>query len=190
MKEIWILLLTGWLAGCATKAHYTIAAPHALTSRGQLAGKVIGVERIRLPGYMQDGKIAIQHADNRITYLEDADWAVDLPDDLTDTLIFDLQKSLQGAHVLHYPWEASQRLDAVVSISVTRFIAYRDAVYLDAIIRIGGKERVVSLRVPVDIRKTRSVVAGMQKAFERLEDAVIGFLDDISVSKKAEERDG
>jgi len=69
-----------------------------------------------------------------------------------------------------------------VHIKITRFIAYRGSVYLDAVVRINNHDKVVSLKEPTNMKESAQIVESMKKAFFSLERAVIVLLDDIETS--------
>ena len=107
-----------------------------------------------------------------------------MQEDLTNALIFDLQKSLPKSRVFHYPWEGEGQADVIVSVKIKRFIAYKGVVYLDAVIRIGGRDKIVSIQKPTDMHNRAAIIESMKEAFFALEREVIALLDDIEASKK------
>ena len=182
MKYIISLIVSILFAGCGAKHYYMLSSPHQIGAVHEVEKKVIGVESIELPPYITEGKVAVLREDNRVEYLDDALWAVNMQEDLTNALIFDLQKSLPQSQILHYPWEGHQHIDAIVHIKITRFIAYRGFVYLDAVVRINNHDKVVSLKEPTNMKESAQIVESMKKAFFSLERAVIVLLDDIETS--------
>ncbi len=184
MKTIYLLLtLLFVFTGCSSKHYYMLSSPHAITSQQTYAQLAIGVESIELPDYLKEGKIAVQHADNRIGYLKNALWAVNMQDDLTNALIFDLQKSLPKSRIFHYPWEKNGKADAIVSVGIKRFIAAQGYVWLDALIRVNNRDKVVSIKEPTDMHNEAKIIQSMKRAFFALEHEVIVLLDDIVVSQ-------
>jgi uncharacterized lipoprotein YmbA len=185
MKYITGLIILIVLGGCGVKhQYYMLSAPHEITPVKSNIKKNIGVETLEIPSYLQAGKVAVLKADNQLVYLDDALWAVDMQKDLTDSLIFDLQKSLPACRVFHYPWEGSGKIDKNVKIKITRFIARGSYVYLDAVVRINRKDKIISLKIPTDTTNKTAIIESMKKAFFALEREVINLLDDIKVSKK------
>ncbi len=178
-----VLFAVLFLSGCSEKSYYMLSKPHIIAHEAVAVSATVGVERVTVPDYLKAGKVPLQKG-NRIHYLDDALWAVDLEDDLTNALIFDLQKSLPKCRIFHYPWDREGRVDAVVSVKIKRFIAQDGAVYLDAVVRVNDRDRVVSLKEPVASLKAANIVAGMQRAFFALEHAVLTILDDIGVTQK------
>ena len=172
------------LAGCAAKQYYMISAPHQIDQREDIGVKVIGVETVEIPSYLSQGKVAVLKEGNRIVYLNNILWAVDMREDLTNALIFDLQKSLPQCSVFHYPWDGTKKTDTIIKVKISRFIAYKGYVYLDALVRVNQKDKVLSFKVQADTEDPVQIVEGMKKAFFRLEREVIGLLDNIKISKK------
>jgi uncharacterized lipoprotein YmbA len=172
-----------FISGCSQKAYYMLSKPHRIEGERVPLAVTIGVERVSVPQYLREGKVPIQKG-NRIVYLDDALWAVDIEEDLTNALIFDLQKSLPKSRVFHYPWEREGKIDAIVEVKIKRYIAQDGDIYLDAVVRVNNRDKIVSIKEPVKTQNPSDVVAGMQRAFFRLEREVIGILDDIAVSKR------
>ncbi len=173
-----------WLVGCGAKQYYTLSSPHEIKKVQSDIESVIGVESIELPQYMTEGKVAILGKENQIYYLDNAIWAVNMQEDLTNALIFDLQKRLPKSHIFHYPWEGREDIDFIVRIKITHFIAYNGVVYLDAVVRVNDRDKIVSVQEPADMKDAAKIVASMKRAFVALEREVIRLLDDIEVLKK------
>ena len=186
MKTIYLVATTLLLllTGCSSKHYYMLSTPHTIPTAQKQQALTIGVERVMLPEYLQEGKVAVMRDDNRIDYLDDALWAVNLSDDLTNALIFDLQKSLPKSRIFHYPWEKQGKVDAIVSVRIKRFIAWKGYVWLDALVRINDCDKIVSLKEPVDMHDERKIVEGMKRAFFALEREVIALLNDKEVSQQ------
>ncbi len=188
MKRIVLFLTVGLLlmfSGCAQKRYYVLSAPHQIAATDHRIEQVIGVEDLQVPEYLHEGRIALLQKNNRVIYLNDALWAVDMQKDLTDALIFDLQKSLPGSVIVHYPWESAGRdVDLVVQVKITRFIASQNEVYLDAVVRVGDHDKILSFKEPIESMRADHIVEGMKRAFFRLERAMTTLLDDIALSQK------
>ncbi len=185
MKTIYLVMtLIFLMTGCSSKHYYMLTSPHKIEAAHTEKKLAIGVESIVLPDYLKEGKVAVQRDDNRIVYLSDAYWAVNMPEELTNALIFDLQKSLPKSRIFHYPWEKQGKVDVIVSVKIKRFIAWRGYVWLDALVWVNDRDKIVSLKEPVDMHDERKIVEGMKRAFFALEREVIALLDDIEVSHK------
>ena len=186
MKQILLIVISLLLfGGCAQKRYYVLSAPHQIATADQRVERVIGVEDLQVPEYLHEGRVALLRKNNRVVYLNNALWAVDMQKDLTDALIFDLQKSLPGSVIVHYPWESADRdVDLVVRVKITRFIASQNEVYLDAVVRVGNRDKILSFKEPIESMHADQIVEGMKRAFFRLERAVTTLLDDIALSQK------
>ena len=183
MKKLWLLLLFVF-TGCSKHTYYVLSSPHEIENVKKEMKQNIGIETIDIPSYLQEGRVAVLRNDNQLVYFDDAIWAVDMQKDLTDGLIFDLQKSLSSARVFHYPWDGQGKVDTIVAIKITRFIAQGNYVYLDAVVRIDKKDKIVSLKIPTDIHSKSKVIESMKEAFFALEREVINLLDDMHTAKK------
>ncbi len=183
MKYLLVVIMIFILSGCTAKRFYMLSGLHEKSSSSHTIGyKTIGVEDVQIPDYLKEGRIPKKTKHNRIIYIKDALWAVDIAEDLTSSLIFDLQNSFTDARVVHYPWDGN--VDLIISVKIKRFIAYDKYVYLDAIVRLNKIDKIVSLTVPVDVNSEVKIVDSMKRAFWKLEREVIAMLDDIEVSKQ------
>ena len=178
MKLLGMILFGILAAGCSTKHYYMLSSPHAIETQKAIE-TTVGVESVALPDYLQAGKIAVLHDDQSVTFLDGAFWAVDMQKDLTNGLIFDLQKSFPKSRIYHYPWEGTGQPAHLLSLKIKRFIAHGQEVYLDAVVRLDNRDRVISIREPIEKRDAAGIVAGMKRAFFRLEHAVADLLDDM-----------
>ena len=178
MKYFIVLFALFVLNGCSSKKFYILSEVGKTQLKGyDLANKTVGVESISVPDYLKESKVAKKVKKNQIVYFKNALWAVDVDKDLTDTLIFDLQKSFSKSTITHYPWNGN--VDIVVAIKIKRFIAYKNFIFLDALIKINKTDRIISLKIPIDSNSEEEIVEGMKKAFLDLEREVIKMLDDI-----------
>jgi len=94
--------------------------------------KVIGVEKVTVPGYLYKRDLAVATSNSKITLLNNALWGEDLDSGLTQRLIVFLQKKFNQPDVYAYPWGMATKPDIKVSVQITRFIAQGDKVYLAA----------------------------------------------------------
>ncbi|MEA3491201.1 MAG: PqiC family protein [Campylobacterota bacterium] len=179
--KIWILasLVLFVLAGCGGAANYYMLSgskPIDLRQNKRLA--TIGVERVRLPEYMKQGKIAIQLSPTQISYSDSDNWAEDMESSLTKELIATIQKSFNHPNVYAYPWDLSKQAGIKIKVIIHKFIAYGDYVYLDASWEISDLKRdkqhakLFSTKVPTD-KSMNSVVASMNAAFEQLSERIV-----------------
>ena len=114
---------------------------------------------------------------SHITLLNDAVWGEDLDAGLTQRLISFLQKKFKQPSVYAYPWDLDRVPTLKVSMDITRFIAYKDKVYLDAnweVVHTKTQKRKAKLfSTTVDTRSSAaSIVEAMNRAFGQLEEDV------------------
>ena len=172
-KYILWSFLTLLFIGCgASSSYFLIATPTNIKTYHSTTLPTIGVDKISLPEYLQQTKIAIQLSPTQISYKTDV-WAGDMESLLTKDLIATIQKSFNNPYVYAYPWNLSKQAGVRVKVSISRFIAYKDSIYLDAnweIYNIKRKQsisKLFSTTVPTK-PDTASVVANMSKAFAKL----------------------
>jgi len=182
-KKTWGYLLSGvllllFLAGCASSQNYMLTAPAAAKQHTGKQLPVIGVEKILLPEYMKRGRVAVQLSPTRIHYSASDEWLEDMEESLTRQLIFAIQKSFRHPGVYSYPWGLSKPAGIRIKVSISRFIAYGNRVYLEANWKItdtrSGRvySRLFSTTVPCK-KEIPSVVAAMNEAFGKLTNAIV-----------------
>ena len=167
------------LQGCiATSSSYYILslAPHPTVTYANNS-RIIGVEKVTIPSYLNKGEIAIAKSSSQITLLGNALWGEDLDTGLTQRLISFLQKKFNQPNVYAYPWGVDRQPTVRVKVDITRFIAQGDKVYLDASweLKSGSTQRRKSslyhTTMPTN-SDADSIVTAMDKAFSQLEEAV------------------
>jgi len=171
-----ISLLT--LVGCGTSGNYYILSvasqPTTVYSNKH---KVIGVEKITVPGYLYKREIAVAKSSSQITLLSGAVWGEDLDAGLTHRLISFLQKKFREPSVYAYPWNMDRVPTIKVKVQITRFIAQGDRVYLDADWEVEnmrtGKRKARLFSTSVATRSdASSIVNSMDQAFKQLEESI------------------
>ena len=141
------------------------------------AHKVIGVEKVTVPGYLYKRDIAVARSSSQITLLSNALWGEDLDGGLTNRLIGFLQKKFNQPDVYAYPWGIDKQPHIKVSVQISRFIAQGDIVYLDAtwsLENLKTKKRKArlfhtSVATSTDVE---SIVSAMDKAFIEFEETI------------------
>jgi uncharacterized lipoprotein YmbA len=180
MQKLLLLLVSLFgLQGCiATNAnYYVLSLSGQPTTTYANKSRIIGVEKVTIPSYLNKREIAIAKNSSQITLLGNAVWGEDLDTGLTERLISFLQKKFNQPNVYAYPWGVDRQPTVRVRIDITRFIAQGENVYLDANweLKSGGtKRRKSSLFhtvVPTN-SDPDSIVSAMDKAFSKLEEAV------------------
>jgi cholesterol transport system auxiliary component len=180
---IGIILILSLLSGCMSSSQrYMLTAPVAVEKHYTKQLPVIGVEEITLPEYMKQGKVAIQLTPTQIHYSASDEWMDNMENSLTKQLIATIQKSFNHPSVYPYPWGLSQQASIKIKVTISRFIAYGDSVYLDANWKISdlrrGREysRLFSTKVPCG-KDTASVVVAMNRAFGKLSQSIVGEIN-------------
>lgn len=182
-KKILLGLVLLAFVGCGgTGSYYMLSGPTVIQPHATKELPVIGVEKLSLPEYMQQGKVAIQLSPTQISYAESDKWAENMEDSLTKQMISTIQKSFNHPNVYTYPWDLSQQAAIKIKISISRFIAYGNFVYLDATWKITdlqrGKSysRLFGIKVPSN-KETAEIVSSMNVAFAKLSLAVVADIN-------------
>jgi cholesterol transport system auxiliary component len=166
------------LAGCGTSNnYYVLSVASQPTTVYKNRHKIIGVEKITVPGYLYKREIAIARSSSQITFLSTAVWGEDLDEGLTQRLISFLQKKFREPSVYAYPWNMLRVPTVKVKVQITRFIAQGERVYLDADWEVENmhtgrrKAKLFSTSVPSGSDAT-AIVASMDQAFKELEESI------------------
>ena len=166
------------LSGCVGSSNYYVLS--VASQPGTVytnAHRVIGVEKITVPGYLYKRQIAIAKTNNQIGFISGSEWGEDLDEGLTNRLIYFLQKKFREPRVYEYPWNVDKQPTQKIKVQITRFIAYGDRVYLDANWEVknhSGKSRskLFSASVPTVSGKAANIVSSMDIAFGQLEESI------------------
>jgi cholesterol transport system auxiliary component len=178
IKLLLLLMSMSFLVGCGTsKSYYVLSVASQPSSVYKSRHKVIGVEKITVPGYLYKREIAIAKSTSQITLLGNAVWGEDLDEGLTNRLISFLQKKFREPSVYAYPWNMNKVPTLKVKVQITRFIAQGDRVYLDANWEIEnlhtGKRKARLFSTTVQTKNdAQNIVLSMDKAFRQLEESI------------------
>ncbi len=177
------ILILSLLSGCMSSSQrYMLTAPTMVEKHYTKQLPIIGVEEITLPEYMKQGKVAIQLTPTQIHYSQSDEWMDNMEASLTKQLIATIQRSFNHPNVYPYPWGLSQQAGIRIKVAISRFIAYGDAVYLDANWKISDLKRsreygrLFSIKVPCG-KDTASVVAAMNKAFGKMSQSIVSEIN-------------
>ena len=177
MRQIlWTLLLVG-LIGCGTASRqYLLSADTAGSTHGTKRSVQIGVDKVTVPGYMEESRIAIEKPGGEISY-RDEGWAVPTPKALTNSLIRSLQQRFSNPNVYLFPWDVEREGGLRVKVTIQRFIYSEGRVILEAnyfIKRIGSRhKRSYLFRTEVPSEKdTPAIVRAMGRAFGKLTEEI------------------
>ena len=179
MKIFLTIALAFGLQGClsSSKNYYILSVASQPSNTYASHKRMIGVEKITVPGYLYKRELAIAKSASEITLLGNALWGEDLDAGLTNRLIGFLQKKFNQPDVYGYPWGIDKQPNVKVSVHITRFIAQGEYVYLDATWSLEGlktnkrKARLFSTRV-ASSSEVKSIVKAMDIAFSQFEETV------------------
>ncbi len=174
------LMLT--LSGCGSSRYFMLAEPSTTIAKVYSHKlPVVGVEKISLPEYMKQGKVAKQISSTQIEYLDNDNWLEDMEQSLTKQLIVTIQKSFNTPKVYAYPWGLSKQASLKVQVRINKFIAQGAYVYLDANYEIthmdSGRKYSKLFSTKVETKEdTKSIVSSMNIAFSKLSKNIMGGL--------------
>ena len=178
IKILFTLMTLLGLSGCVTSSGYYVLSlapqPTAVYANQK---RIIGVEKVTVPDYLDKREIAVAKTSSQIHMLRGAVWGEDLDAGLTHRLISFLQKKFNQPSVYAYPWGVDRQPSIKVNVDITRFIAQGDKVYLDANWEVKNmrtqkrKARLFSTTVATS-SDADSIVDAMNRAFGQLEEDV------------------
>ena len=178
IKNIIAIIVLFGLSGCGSSGnYYVLSVASQPTTVYPNRQRVIGVEKITVPGYLYKREIAVAKTSSQITLLSGAVWGEDLDDGLTNRLISFLQKKFRQPSVYAYPWNVDRVPTVKIKVQITRFIAQGDKVYLDADWEVENmhtgkrRARLFSTTVATSSDAT-SIVSSMDQAFKQLEESI------------------
>jgi len=181
-SRLFLIALLLILNGCGSSKYFMLTEPQSVNRHYNHRLEVVGVEKISLPEYMKQGKVAKQISSTQIDYLNDANWLEDMEESLTKRLIVTIQKGFNTPSVYAYPWGLSKQSNIKVQVRINKFIAYGDSVYLDANYEIthlkSDKKYSKLFNTKVSTKDdTPSIVSSMNIAFSRLSKSITDGLN-------------
>lgn len=177
-KSLLALSLVLGLSGCFSSHYYILSTalqPEYIYEHSKLS---IGVEKVTVPKYLFKREIAVAKSASEVTFVSDGTWAEDMDTGLTTRLISFLQKKFNAPNVHLYPWDTNKQPDKKVTLHISRFIAEKEYVYLEAsweIITMKTTHKTAKLfqeRFKIERLDTEGIVETMHKAFGLLEAAI------------------
>ncbi len=183
IKRLAMISLLFLIVGCGGSSRYfMLTEPEMMSHHYTKQLPLVGVEKISLPEYMQQGSVAKQLSSTQIEYSKDAKWSEDMEESLTKQLIIAIQKSFNHPDVYAYPWDLSKQANIKIKVTVSRFIAYGKNIYLDASWKISdlrrSKERSQLFSIAVPTGSTdEEIVTGMNRAFSKLSKKIVTDLN-------------
>ncbi len=174
MKRLYLIIaLVLLVSGCTQSSiQYTVPDPSEAPVKYRRNFSQIGVEKITLPAYLEESKIAVETEPGVYLY-KNALWAVPLQKRLRSMLVSYLQHSFSTPEVYEYPWGIHKERGLRLKVNITRFIYSGRRVVLEAgyhISRIpagANRGRLFSVSVEAD-SDTRSIIGGMGRAYNAL----------------------
>lgn len=116
------------LAACGTPPsrfyHLNAAAPDAAQPRsGEGQRRVIGLDGVEIPGYLDRPELVLRAPGNRLVVMEFDRWGGPIDEMVTRTLLRNLEADLPGAEVVGLPLQRDFPLSQVVEVTLDRFDA-------------------------------------------------------------------
>ena len=145
-----------------------IVQTHKLTNR-------IGVKKITLPRYFNQNSLAIKKGENRVVFIDSANWISDMDEQLTSVLIDFLKRYFNSTDIYLYPWEGGKKIDKIVNIKINSFIYDGKEVILDATWEIVDKDRSKARFFKTKVASKNSpddIIKAMDRAFAKLQIAI------------------
>lgn len=119
------LALALMLSACGTQPSrfYQLTATPLPETRGTAPGRVIGLEAVDIPGYLDRSEMVMRGPGSRLSVLEYDRWAGAMDGMVTRTLAQDLSAELGNAEVVELPVTRDVPLAQVVEVQLDRFDA-------------------------------------------------------------------
>ncbi len=185
MKTILLLCLTLIFSSCSikSKSYYLLEGDKTILQTHPKPA-VIGIAKIELPRYFNQNDLAVKASDNRVIFIQKANWISDMDEQLTTTLIRYLKRYFNTTDIFYYPWESEKKIQTIVKLRIENFIYQKQKgeVILDASweIRGGGhsKAKFFHTQIP-SADDSDAIVKAMDKAFAKLELQIARSLQSI-----------
>ncbi len=136
MKKFLIFITIIFLGGCSSKELYTLGDNIDNIRELKNSSEYIAVDIVKVPTYLINSPIYKKDTPYHLKRIENTNWINNIDKQLTHTLINYLHKSMNNNNIYTYPWSNIKRFDKRVSLKITKFIAYRDKVDLEATYQI------------------------------------------------------
>jgi len=173
MKIIISTIMVFILFGCGGGGNQYLLSPDSLVGVSKhKSSSSIGVDKISVPGYMEESKIATEISAGEMHFM-DSKWAVPTSKALTSTLIRSLQKRFHNPNVQLYPWDIEREGGKRVKVIINDFIYSNGTVRLEAvysILHIGSSRKrsyIYDTKV-ASAKDAASIVKAMNRAFAKL----------------------
>ena len=124
MSSLAVLLLVSGCAGSEPSRLYTLtAAPPRPPAVAAKPGRVIGLEGVAVPDHLRRPEIVVRKTGNRLTALEYDRWGGTLELMINQTLLRNLNATVEGAEVLQMPIRMELTPSNTVEVDIDRFDA-------------------------------------------------------------------
>jgi len=176
-KILTILFTLFFLFGCNTKKYYTLGSTLDIVSTTNYTQE-IDVVKVDVPKYLRDHTLVRQVTPYQVEIIDKAQWLTPMQKRLTNILIEYLQKSMNNPNVHLYPWNANKHPIHRVSVTINRFIAYNNKVFLQANYKITHinrkkiKTKLFNTTVDTKDATLESMIEAMQSAYFELTKAI------------------
>lgn len=113
----------GSLFGASPPINYYALTPTAPADAGRLllGDRIIAVQTVRLPDYLNQNAIVTRSQANAINVARDSQWAGALSDNVTNVIVANLSRLLGSSKVVAYPVSAALPVDRVVQVDISQF---------------------------------------------------------------------
>jgi len=178
IRRLFILSTFLLLSGCNVfPKFYILSTASTPVDYYKINNKIIGVEKVVIPKYLFKKEIAIAKSSSEVIFLENASWAEELDEGLTNRFINFLQKKFNEPKVFTYPWGVTTQPDIVIKIKITHFMAQNNRVLLEGNFTIENlktqksKSKLFLIKVKTT-DEASDIVASMDKALITLEEKI------------------
>jgi len=176
MKNIFLIITIVLLfGGCGSKQLYTLGDNIEISPQNNKTNQeFIAVENIELPSYLMDSPIYRKNTKYHLEKIDEANWILDIDKHLTNVLISTLQKARNNPNIYAYPWSNVKKMDKKISIIISKFIAYKNIITLEANYQVLDKHKnkttnyFFTTKEAFEGKSVENMIEAMEKAYLRL----------------------
>jgi uncharacterized lipoprotein YmbA len=195
-----LVLLLFWLVGCATPSppsrFYRMESSSAPTGMPQpgistQSLPLIGIGPVQLASYLDRPQMVERSTPYRLKLHEFDRWAGTLQENIVQVLNEVIQRELEMAQVVAYPWHSSVRPGYEVVLRINRFERQVDRLRLQArwILIVQPQGQLVGLdqqlfEAPIEDNDMEAVVAAASAALEQLGHAIAEDLAPLQAGQR------
>lgn len=144
----------------------------------------IGLKKIKLAYYLQQPQIVVRKTNHELILDEFNRWAEPLQENIQQTIRTSLMHLLPSASVTDYPWKASEKMDAILTIDILKFETNNQGrCLLQVNYEIRNKENKIAYTVRnkiflthVNPKNYNSIVSGMNQNLDQLSSSILRAL--------------